>query len=115
MLIRSSIVMIILYEILELLLKSYSVFSTFVPLFMCNIYVPVLQCFYFDLNQPVNNGVVVVYPLPWPLLVEGVRSSRLWSTSYLLRPSDQQCCKPAGSVYKSRSDNVVRMWVQLKR
>ena len=35
--------------------------------------------------------VVVVYPLPWPLLVGGVRCSRLWSTSQLLRPSGQQC------------------------
>ena len=34
---------------------------------------------------------VVVYPLPWPLLVGGVRCSRLWSTSQLLRPSGQQC------------------------
>ena len=31
----------------------------------------------------------VVYPLPWPLLVGGVRCSRLWSTSQLLRPSGQ--------------------------
>ena len=31
--------------------------------------------------------VVVVYPLPWTLLVVGVRCSRLWSTSQLLRPS----------------------------
>ena len=36
-------------------------------------------------------SVVVVYPLPWPLLVGGVRCSRLWSTSQLLRPSGQQC------------------------
>ena len=34
---------------------------------------------------------VVVYPLPWPLLVGGVRCSRLWSTSQLLRPPGQQC------------------------
>ena len=36
-------------------------------------------------------GVVVVYPLPWPLLVGGVWCSRLWSTSQILRPSGQQC------------------------
>ena len=36
-----------------------------------------------------NPSVVVVYPLP--LLVGGVRCSRLWSTSQLLRPSGQQC------------------------
>ena len=41
-------------------------------------------------------GVVVVYPLPWPLLVGGVRSSRLWSTSQLLRPYDQQCTHSCG-------------------
>ena len=40
--------------------------------------------------------VVVVYPLPWPLLVGGVRCSRLWSTSQLLRPSGQQCSHPGG-------------------
>ena len=41
-------------------------------------------------------GVVVVYPLPWPLLVGGVRCSRLWSTSQLLRPSGQQCSHSGG-------------------
>ena len=40
--------------------------------------------------------VVVVYPLPWPLLVGGVRSSRLWSTSQLLRPSGQHCSHSGG-------------------
>ena len=30
--------------------------------------------------------IVVVYPLPLPLLVGGFPSSRLWSTSQLLRP-----------------------------
>ena len=42
------------------------------------------------------NHVVVVYPLPWPLLVGGVRCSRLWSTSQLLRPSGQQCSHSGG-------------------
>ena len=41
-------------------------------------------------------GLVVVYPLPWPLLVGGVRCSRLWSTSQLLRPSGQQCRHSGG-------------------
>ena len=41
-------------------------------------------------------AVVVVYPLPWPLLVGGVRCSRLWSTSQLLRPSGQQCSHSGG-------------------
>ena len=40
--------------------------------------------------------VVVVYTLPWPLLVGGVRCSRLWSTSQLLRPSGQQCSHSGG-------------------
>ena len=40
--------------------------------------------------------VIVVYPLPWPLLVGGGRCSRLWSTSQLLRPSGQQCSHSGG-------------------
>ena len=43
-----------------------------------------------------STAVVVVYPLPWPLLVGGVRCSRLWSTSQLLRPSGQQCSHSGG-------------------
>ena len=43
-----------------------------------------------------DDVVVVVYPLPWPLLVGGVRCSRLWSTSQLLRPSGQQCSHSGG-------------------
>ena len=39
---------------------------------------------------------VVVYPLSWPLLVGGVRCSRLWSTSQLLRPFGQQCSHSGG-------------------
>ena len=42
------------------------------------------------------NHVVVVYPLPLPLLVGGVRCSRLWSTSQLLCPSGQQCSHSGG-------------------
>ena len=48
------------------------------------------------LLQHHQQHVVVVYPLPWPLLVGGVRCSRLWSTSQLLRPSGQQCSHSAG-------------------
>ena len=44
----------------------------------------------------ITNVVVVVYPLPWPLLEGGVRCSRLWSTSQLLRPSGQQCSRSGG-------------------
>ena len=46
---------------------------------------------------------VVVYPIPWPLLVG---------------KADLPACSsvtPAGSVHKSRGVNVVCMWVQLKR
>ena len=35
--------------------------------------------------------------------------------SQLLRPSGQQFRHSRGSAHKSRGDNVVRMWVQLKR
>ena len=78
-------------------------------------------------QQPTSGGtvwssdlqlvVVVVYPLPWPLLVGGGESDI------------PACCPPAnfsvhlassavtpvGDVHKSRGDNMVRMWGQLKR
>ena len=38
----------------------------------------------------------------------------LRSTSQFLRPSASSFVTPAGSVHKSRGDNVVHMWVQLK-
>ena len=48
--------------------------------------------------------------LPTPMTLAsgggGVRSSRLWSTNRLLRPSGQQCSHSAGSVHKFRADNV---------
>ena len=40
--------------------------------------------------RSLNNVVVIVYTCLWPLLVGGVRSSCLWCTSQLFRPSDQQ-------------------------
>ena len=43
------------------------------------------------------------------------RSSLLWSTILLLCPSAISAITTAGSVHKSRGDNVLRMWVQLKR
>ena len=49
-----------------------------------------------DVKQVVPPKCCVVYPLPWPLLVGGVRCSRLWSTSQLLRPSGQQCSHSGG-------------------
>ena len=46
----------------------------------------------------------------------GSRSSlRLWSTSHLSVHLAISAVTPAGSVHKSRGDNVVRMRVQLKR
>ena len=50
----------------------------------------------FHILETFGLVVVVVYPLPWPLLVGGVRCSRLWSTSQLLRPSGQQCSHSGG-------------------
>ena len=55
------------------------------------------HCLTPRLNMRAQFGLdVVVYPLPWPLLVGGVRCSRLWSTSQLLRPSGQQCSHSGG-------------------
>ena len=50
------------------------------------------------LSPILYTNYVVVYPLPWPLLVGNDRSSHLWSTSQLLRPSGQQCSH-SGGVY----------------
>ena len=50
-----------------------------------------------------------------PCLWGGVRSSRFWSTSQFISPSGQQLHHSSGAFHKSRSDSVVRMWVQLKR
>ena len=73
--------------------------------------------------EPLDRFVtnVVVYPLPWHTLLVGGggdRSSCLWSTSQLLRPSGQQCRHSGGgggSVQKSTADNGVHIWLQLKR
>ena len=51
---------------------------------------------YGVIHSSTQYHAVVVYPLPWPLLVGGVRCSRLWSTSQLLRPSGQQCSHSGG-------------------
>ena len=45
----------------------------------------------------------------------GVRSSRFWTTTGLSLYLVSSSTIPAGSVHKSRGDNVVRMWMQLKR
>ena len=56
--------------------------------------------------------VVVVYPLPWPLLVGGVRCSSLGGppASFSVHLASSTVT-PAGSVHKSQGDNVVHMWV----
>ena len=57
---------------------------------------PTWGCRGYVSNPKIYVSHVVVYPLPWPLLVGGVRWSRLWSTSQLLRPSGQQCSHSGG-------------------
>ena len=54
-------------------------------------------------------------PLPLPLLMGVIRFSHLWSTIHLLRLSGQQSVTPARYAHKSMGENVVRMWVRLKR
>ena len=60
--------------------------------------------------------VVVVYPLPWPLLSGGESDVPACGppASFSVHLASS-AVTPAGSVHKSRGDNVVRMWVQLKR
>ena len=50
----------------------------------------------WSMPHPYGCCCVVVDRLPLPLLVGGVRCSRLWSTSQLLRPSGQQCSHSGG-------------------
>ena len=81
------------------LLQVYPVLSLFRHLQLSQgLSCPVARSSY-KLTKPACafcSSVVVVYPLPWPLLVGGVRCSRLWSTSQLLRPSGQQCSHSGG-------------------
>ena len=58
---------------------------------------------------------VVVYPLPWPLLVGESDVPACGSPASFSVHLASSAVTPAGSVHKSRGDNVVRMWVQLKR
>ena len=63
-----------------------------------------------------NCVIVVVYPLPWPLLVGGESDvSACGPPASFSVHLASSAVTPAGSVHKSRGDNVVRMWVQLKR
>ena len=68
-----------------------------------------------EIERKLSSRHVVVYPLPWPLLVGGVRCSRLCPPASFSVHLASSAVTPAGSVHKSRGDNVVRMWVQLKR
>ena len=49
-----------------------------------------------DFFSDAHADVPRVVGTPEPLLVGGVRCSRLWSTSQLLRPSSQQCSHSGG-------------------
>ena len=60
-----------------------------------------------------SHTVVVVYPLPCLLLVGGVPACGPPASFSVHLTSS--AVTPAGSVHKSRGDNVVCMWVQLKR
>ena len=68
-------------------------FSLFLSIPRCLQYI---ECSWDGVVWLLATQSVVVYPLPWPLLVGGVRCSRLWSTSQLLRPSGQQCSHSGG-------------------
>ena len=75
------------FELLEFVSESVYVDLQYDEISLTFTAGPVCLC---GVSSPVV-VVVVVYPLPWPLRVGGVRCSRLWSTSQLLRPSGQQC------------------------
>ena len=59
--------------------------------------------------------VVVVYPLSWPLLVGEYDVPACGPPASFSIHLVSSAVTPAGSVHKSRGDNVVHMWVQLKR
>ena len=58
--------------------------------------------------RDIHDAVVVDHLLPRPLLVGG-------PIFPLVVHLANSAVTPAGSVHKSRGDNVVRMWLQLKR
>ena len=60
-------------------------------------------------------SVVVFYPFPWPLLVEKSDLPACGPLASFFVHLAISALTPAGSVRKSMGDNVVRMWVQLKR
>ena len=62
-----------------------------------------------------GNAPCCCLPTPVTLASGGVRCSLLWSTSQLLRPSGQQYSHSGGVCPQIQGDNVVRMWVKLKR
>ena len=64
---------------------------------------------------PFNIHVFVVYPLPCPLLVGESDVPACGPPAGFSVHLASSAVTPAWSVHKSRGDNVVRMWVQLKR
>ena len=62
-----------------------------------------------------KKALVVVYPLPWPLLVVESDVPACGPPASFSVHLASSAVTPAGSVHKSRGDSVVRMWVQLKR
>ena len=62
---------------------------------------------------PIQSSVVVVYPLPRPLLVGGGSDRPVCGppASFSVHLASS-AVTPAGSIHKSRGDNVVPMWVQ---
>ena len=59
--------------------------------------------------------VDVVYPLPWPLFVGESDHPAFCPPASLSLHLGSSSITPVGSVHKSKCDNVVHMWVQLKR
>ena len=69
-------------------------------------------------NAALNDNkipVVVVYPFPCPFLVGESDVPACDPPASFSVHLASSAVAPAGSVHKSRGDNVVRMWVQLKR
>ena len=100
-------------------LKKHILFFSCVCLFVPGVYVIkiiiIRQSCSIPSSTPYPYGVVVISPQPWPLLVGEVRSCCSSPTSQHLRPSGQQFRHYSGVYPHFQSDNVVRMWVQLKR
>ena len=64
---------------------------------------------------PVLSVVIAVYQLAWPLIVGEYDLPACGTPASVFVHLASSSITPAGSVHKSRGDNVVRMCVQLKR